>query len=141
MSRAGASGFSASKLLRIYYAATLLFVVLDYFLHINVRLAFLEAWPEMRALYYLLCFLCLALVLWRPAWSAWIGLAESGLSLSLLIIVMGVRVMTVSDQVLRTGAGVVTTSEITNFLIVGGVAWLAWTRGVAAVRAPTGRKM
>ena len=42
------SVLNPARLLRIYYAATLLFVVLDYFLHINVRLAFLEAWPEMR---------------------------------------------------------------------------------------------
>lgn len=47
--------FTATGLLRIDYAATLIFVVLDYFLNINVRLAFLEAWPEMRALYYLTC--------------------------------------------------------------------------------------
>jgi hypothetical protein len=60
------SVLNPAKLLRIYYAATLLFVLLDYFLHINVRLAFLDAWPEMRALYYLLCFVCLGLILWRP---------------------------------------------------------------------------
>jgi hypothetical protein len=48
-----ASVFASTKLLHIYYAATLLFVILDYFLNINVRLAFLEAWPEMRALYCL----------------------------------------------------------------------------------------
>ena len=61
-----ASAFTSAKLLRIYYAGTLLFVILDYLLNINVRLAFLEAWPEMRALYYLLCFVCLGLMIWRP---------------------------------------------------------------------------
>ena len=48
-----ASVVTPASLLRIYYAATLLFVTLDYFMNINVRLAFLEAWPEMRALYCL----------------------------------------------------------------------------------------
>ena len=129
-----ASAYAGSRLLRAYYAATLLFVVLDYFLDINVRLAFLDAWPEARALYYLLCFACLVLMLWRPPLGAWIGAIESALSLSLLIIVMGVRVMTVSDRVLRTGTGIVTPSEIANFLIVGGVAWLAFKRGVALLQ-------
>ncbi len=129
-----ASVFTATKLLRIYYAATLLFVILDYFMNINVRLAFLEAWPEMRALYYLLCFVCLGLMIWRPGWSLWIGTIESMLSLSLLIITMGVRVMTMSEQMLRTGSGLITISEIMNFFIVAGVAWLAYMRGVKAIQ-------
>ena len=63
MRTSDSSAFTSAGMLRIYYAATLLFVLLDYFLHINVRLAFLEAWPEMRALYYLLCFVCLGLMI------------------------------------------------------------------------------
>jgi hypothetical protein len=86
-----ASAFTPAHLLRIYYAATLIFVVLDYFFSINVRLAFLEAWPEMRVIYYLLCFVCLGLMIRWPAWSLWIGTIESMLSLSLLIVTMGVR--------------------------------------------------
>jgi hypothetical protein len=129
-----ASAFTSAKLLRIYYAATLLFIMLDYFLSINVRLAFLEAWPEMRALYYLLCFVCLALMIWRPGWSLWIGTVESMLSLSLLIITMGVRVMTMSEQVYRTGSGLITVSEIVNFMLAGGAAWLAYARGIAAIQ-------
>ncbi len=56
MKTTDASVFASAKLLRIYYAGTLVFVILDYFLNINVRLAFIEACPEMRAFYYLLCF-------------------------------------------------------------------------------------
>jgi len=121
-------------LLRIYYAATLLFVILDYFLNVNIRLAFLEAWPGLRALYYLLCFACLALIVWRPGWSLWIGTIESLLSLSLLIITMGVRVMTISEQLEEDAAALVTMGEITNFIIVGGAAWVSYVRGVNAIR-------
>jgi hypothetical protein len=105
MKTSGSSATFSVSLLRIYYAATLLFVILDYFLNINVRLAFLDAWPQMRVFYYLLCFACLGLIIWRPAWSLWIGTIESMLSLSLLIVTMGVRVMTMSEQLLRTGTG------------------------------------
>ncbi len=133
-----APGINSVTLLRIYYAATLLFVMLDYFLSINVRLAFLEAWPQMRALYYLLCFFCLGLMFWRPDWSLWIGTIESALALSLLIVTMGVRVMTMSEQMLATGTGLVTMSEIMNFVIVGMAAWFAWMRGIAAARKRSG---
>ena len=134
------SAFTETGLLRAYYAATLLFVVLDYFLNVNVRLAFLETWPAMRALYYLLCFFCLVLMQWQPGFSPWIGAIESALSLSLLIIVMGVRVMTVSEEMLATGSGVVTVSEIINFLLVGGASWVAWTQAMAALTARHDRR-
>jgi hypothetical protein len=140
MKTSGSSATFSVSLLRIYYAATLLFVILDYFLNINVRLAFLDAWPQMRVFYYLLCFACLGLIIWRPAWSLWIGTIESMLSLSLLIVTMGVRVMTMSEQLLRTGTGLITMSEIMNFMIVGGVAWVAYMRGVHAVKRESGLK-
>lgn len=47
---------------------------------------------------------------------------------------MGVRVMTISEQVLENGTGLVTMSEIVNFIIVGGVAWVAYQRAVLAIR-------
>ncbi len=133
-----APGINSVTLLRIYYAATLLFVMLDYFLSINVRLAFLEAWPQMRALYYLLCFACLGLMIRQPGWSLWIATLESMLALSLLIVTMGVRVMSMSEQMLRTGTGLITISEIVNFMLVAGAAWVAYMRGIAAVQQRLG---
>ena len=84
-----------AAVLRGYYAATLVFVLLDYVFDVNVRLSFLDAWPAARILYYLLCFACFAIIAWHPAWSLLVGTLESLLALSLLIITMGVRVMTV----------------------------------------------
>lgn len=43
-----------------YYAATALFLLLDYLLGINLRLAFLDANAGFRAAYYAFCFACLA---------------------------------------------------------------------------------
>jgi hypothetical protein len=74
------------------------------------------------------------MMIWRPQWSLWIGTVEAMLSLSLLIVTMGVRVMTMSEQMLRTGTGLVTKSEIMNFMIVGGVAWVAYRRGITAIQ-------
>lgn len=75
-----------------------------------------------------------ALIMWQPAWSRWVGTLESLLSLSLLIATMSVRVMIISEQVLENGTGLVTMSEIVNFIIVGGVAWVAYQRAVLAIR-------
>jgi hypothetical protein len=141
MNTTQASALMSTQILRAYYAATLIFVVLDYFFSINVRLAFLEAWPEMRVIYYLLCFVCLGMTIWWPAWSLWIGTIESMLSLSLLIVTMGARVMSMSEQMLRTGSGLITMSEITNFLIVSGAAWVAYMRGIAAVKKQSGLRL
>ena len=65
------------KVLVLYYAATLVFLVLDYAVGLNLRLAFLDSAPVARAAYYGVCFLCLALMLWRPAWTVFIGAFES----------------------------------------------------------------
>jgi hypothetical protein len=55
-----------TRLLRLYYAATAIFILLDYFLDINVRLAALDQAPFWRVAYYVFCFVCLALMIWRP---------------------------------------------------------------------------
>lgn len=125
----------SAKMLRLYYAATAVFLLLDYVFGINIRLASLDAMPGWRAFYYVVCFACLGLMVWRPSWSLWVATTESLITLSLLIVTMGVRVMTVSDSLLSTGSGFVTTEEIINFVIAGGAAWIAYTRGTLAIQS------
>ena len=38
----------------LYYAATILFLILDFVLGVNVRVAFLEPFPTARMAYYLI---------------------------------------------------------------------------------------
>jgi len=73
-------------------------------------------------------------MLWRPAWSVLISAFESLVTLSALIINMGMRTLLVSDRVLETGAGFITMPEIYNFLISGGVAYIAWIKGINRLR-------
>lgn len=120
----------SSKLLVLYYGATIVFLMLDYALGFNIRIAFLEPYPEARLAYYGVCFTCLALMLWRPAWTVLISAFESIVTLSALIIGMGMRTLLVTDQMLETGVGFVTMPEIYNFIISGSVAYLAWVRGM-----------
>lgn len=121
------------NILLAYYAATAVFVSLDYGFDINVRAAFLEGTPGLRAAYYVVLFGCFALMLWRPAWTTLIGVIESGTTLIALIVNMALRSMVVTDAMLETGAGVVTMPEVVNFIIAGGAAYVSYLQGINAL--------
>ena len=127
---------SDPRLLVLYYAATIIFLVLDYGFSVNVRVAALEAFPGLRAGYYLVIFGCLGLMLWRPAWSTAIGVIESLATLVALIINMALRSMVITDHMLETGTGFITTAEIVNFVISGSVAYFSWHRGMTRLFGP-----
>ena len=125
---------NAQRMLPWYYAASVIFLLLDYVADINIRVAFLEPWPAARAAYYGVCFACLGLMLWRPRWAVLIGSFESLVTLVALILSMAVRVMIPSDAAVGGSAPFVTLQEILNFLISGSVAYLAWVKGLRAMR-------
>ena len=114
----------------VYYAATALFLALDFGFGINVRVAFLESLPGLRLGYYAVCFACLALMIWRPAWTTAVGVVESLATLIALIFSMALRSMIVTDQMLETGIGFVTMPELVNFLIAGSAAYFSYAKGV-----------
>ena len=117
-------------LLLFYYAATIVFLMLDYGVGVNVRVAALEAYPGLRAGYYLVILTCFGVMLWRPSWATAIGVVESLATLVALIMNMALRSMIVTDQMLEAGVGFVTTAEIVNFVISGSIAWFSWQRGM-----------
>jgi hypothetical protein len=121
-------------MIRIYYLATVVFLLLDVVLDLNIRIAFFESNPVLRASYYAIIFTCMALILWRPAWTVAISAIESTLVLVALIVSMGMRTMLVSDAMLEGGTDFVTMPEIVNFMISGGIAYLAFTRGMNELR-------
>lgn len=119
----------ARKILIVYYAATAIFVSLDYGFGFNVRAAFLENAPGLRVGFYLVLFACFALVVWRPQWATLIGTVESLATLIALIINMALRSMVVTDAMLESGTGFVTMPEIVNFMIAGGAAYVSYIQG------------
>ncbi|MDX1508889.1 MAG: hypothetical protein R3358_11460, partial [Woeseiaceae bacterium] len=117
--------------LRAYYvAATLLFLGLDWLLDINVRVAFFENSTALRVLYYGALIGCAAITIWKPSLAALTGAVESLVSLVALILSMGMRTIIMTEDMLRTGAGVVTVPEIVNFAIVGFIGYYAWQRSM-----------
>lgn len=125
---------AAATILLLYYAATFLFVILDFAVGFNVRLSFLEPYPAARIAYYAVCLVCLALMLWRPAWTELIGAFESLVTLIALILSMGIRAIIVSDTMLEGTFNRVTFPEIINFLLAGGIAYIAWIRGISRLK-------
>lgn len=120
----------SQNIIRLYYLATVAFLLFDVFLNINVRVAFLESSPELRATYYAAVFTCMALMLWRPEWTVIISAIESLVALVALIISMGMRTILVTDAVLEGDTTFVTVPEIINFVISGSIAYLAFMRGM-----------
>lgn len=126
---------ASGRILILYYAGTAVFLLLDYVFGLNVRLAFLEGWPLGRAAYYGFCFLCLGLMIWRPAWTTLIGAFESLVTLVALILSMAMRTLIVTDHVIETGTGYVSMEEILNFMLAGSIAYLSWIKGLNRLRA------
>jgi len=118
-----------SRPITLYYAATILFFVLDYVLGINVRVAFLEPYPAARLAYYAICFVLFALTLWRPNWALLIGTVESLAVVVALTFSMALRVMIITPDMIDTGIGWVTLEEVLNYVMVGGIAYWSWYRG------------
>jgi hypothetical protein len=134
------SGTPSNRVLLAYYAATILFLMLDYGFGFNVRLAAFDAYPGYRALFYVAIFGCFGAMLWRPAWSTAIGVVESLIMLIALIINMALRSMIITDAMLETGAGLITTAEVVNFAVSGSVAYFSWQQGMAKLFGNSRRK-
>jgi hypothetical protein len=120
----------ANKLLLGYYVATLAFAALDAGWHVNVRLAFLDGAPGWRAVYYAVCIGCAGMMLWRPDLSVLVGGVEGIVTLTALILNLATRSMMIAGDAFRP----VTIEEVVNFLIAGTFAYVAWSRGIAALR-------
>lgn len=121
---------SATRQLLGYYDATLLFFVLDWGLDVNVRLSFLEGEPTWKAVYYVFCIACAAVIHWRPDIGIIIGAVEGLMTMLGLIFGMYLG---------YTLAGISSFSELIqvmlNYAISGYFAHLSWTRGLQALGA------
>lgn len=124
------------RVLQAYYAATIVFLMLDYGAGLNVRIAGLEGFPQLKAGYYLVMFACFGLTLWRPRWSTAVGVVESLATLVTLIFSVALRSMLVFEPVAQTGPGFAGVAELLNFLIAGSIAWYAWQRGMTQLFGP-----
>lgn len=111
-----------------YYLATAGFVLLDFGLGINVRLSFLAQHDGLRIMYYLACFLCLAVIFVKPALTVAVTAVESLVTMVALILSTATRAM-----LPEAAGGVLGVEELINFLVSGFAAYLSWTRSMTAL--------
>lgn len=114
----------------LFYAATLVFLVLDYVFDINLRAAFLEPYEAARGFYYLFLFVCLALILRFPDKAVFVGTLESAITIAALIVSFWVRFLIPTDAMMESGRGIVTFQEVANFLISGLYGYFAYVSGI-----------
>ena len=72
-------------LIRWYFYITPIFIVLDYCLGLNVRVAVLDSMPMYKNLYYGFCVLCGVSMFIIPRYSAVVALFESIVNLMMLV--------------------------------------------------------
>ncbi len=123
-------------LIKWYYAGTAVFLLLDLILGFNLRLAFLDASLTARLLYYGFCFVCLALMVWRPAWTGVVGAVESLITLVALLLIVAPRVM-MPTATLESGGAPLSLRELMNFLMAGGAAYFSYVSAMNQLRRPT----
>ena len=71
---------------KLYYAVTPIFILLDYFCGINVRVAVLDNAHFYKGLYYGFCILCGVIVFFLPKSSSFVALIESIMLIMLSIL-------------------------------------------------------
>ncbi len=120
--------------MQAYYAATAVFLLLDLFGGINIRIAFFENAPILKGIYYFACFALGGIMFWRPTLTTLLSVTESLVVVVALTLSMGMRVMTVSSGAIESGGSIVTMEEILNFVISGSIAYSAWVRGMQELR-------
>ena len=112
------------RVLVAYYASTALFVLLDFLVGLNLRLAFLDQYTGARLAYYVFCFGCF-LAMWRlPRWTGVIAAVESMIALAALIIDFWTRIFAMPAIVIDGGQPL-TFEEVANFMLSGGAAYIA----------------
>jgi len=110
-------------IIRAYYWATPVFLLLDLFFGIDVRVSAFIDKPVWRFAYYGFCFLCLGAIEWKPPIAHYVGLLESLTNVTILIFGMWMPLIVMDQQALNDQPIVnpVTRLTIINFLLAGGI--------------------
>jgi hypothetical protein len=128
-------------LLVYYLGATPVFFLIDVGLDLSLRASFLES-AAARVGYYVFCVAC-GLAVWRrPGSAPFIGLGESAVTITLLMLGFMRPILSLSGELaLDTSAEIgapVNTESIVNFVIAAGVAWWSFQRWVRVLAVRSG---
>jgi hypothetical protein len=126
-------------LLRWYYLGTPLFWLAGALWHLNVRVAFLDAFPVGRDAYYVLCFLIGVVALRAPHYASRLAFIESATNLGLLVLSVGVWYLRMLDWAAGPSVAVpvVTSKELVGFVLAVAVGTVSYRLRAAEVAAET----
>lgn len=120
---------TANQLLFGYYAATILFVILDFGFGLNFRLSFLDNQASWRVAYYGFCFACAGVMHWRPNLSVFVGALEGLVTMCGLIFSMFLGITFGNADTL-----VEMREAVVNYAVSGTFAYISWWKGMQALR-------
>jgi len=127
-----------AHVVRFVYLSTPLFAALDFAYGISLRIPALDAVPGAKAAYYAVDVAC-AIALWlRPRWTAAIGLGESALNISLLVISTWASYLSVLDSAgspAATVANPFTPEAVTGLVISASVLAASYLTSSSALEA------
>ena len=134
-----------NSIARWYFYITPLFILLDYFGGVNVRVSALDSVPLYKNLYYGFCILCGICMYIIPRYSAVVALFES--SINFMMIVLGIFLPYVQnilyvDDILNADFKAMEESinaqSIVNFVIVGSFVVLTFHKSIQTIQESFG---
>ncbi len=108
------------SVIKAYYWATPIFLLLDLLFGIDVRVSAFIYHPFYKFVYYLFCFVCMAIIIWKPGLSAGVGLFESSINIVILS----------TGMMLSVYLGTITIQHVVNFVLSGGICLTSFYRCV-----------
>jgi len=127
---------NTKRVIKGYYLATPLFLLLEFAFGLDVRVSSFISDPKWRLIYYLLCFVCMGIILWKPGLTVEVGILESSVNLVFLFVGAALAWMfpftTVSpenDEIILRDP--VTFTEIATFLLLATIWTICFRRWIA----------
>jgi len=115
-----------------YYFATVIFLVIDWVAGANVRAVGFAAYPDLRTVYYTVCFLCGMVIRLLPSWSVPVTLAESTINVTALLI-STLSPLYTFDVESPSPSLISIPQLVINFMISGTAALIAWYQSLYAL--------
>lgn len=130
----------AAFLVSAVFWSTPVFVALDFIYGVSLRIPFLDALPGVKAVYYAVDLACAVAIATRPRWITAIGLAESMVNITLLVVSTGAAYLSVLESAASPDVVIVnpfTSQAVASLAISALVLAASYTmRSAAGARLP-----
>ncbi len=134
-----------NSIARWYFYITPLFIFVDYFWGVSVRVSALDSWPLYKNLYYGFCILCGVCMYFVPRYSAVVTLFESIINFGMIvfsIFMPYIRNMIYAEDILNADfkamEEAINAQSIANLVIVGSFVVLTFHKSIQTIQESFG---